>query len=204
MTKQIISLAVMLGTLSVQSHSADVPCPAAAEITGVDSSFQIEQVRASANDPRTLQDKHFILWEYAGAVRERELAKVVEQRAIDPEIRALAQLVRDGHQAGMDAMVPAATELKLCLPNEPTRHESAAIEAIRALSPADLEHFFLRRQRAMHAWDITVFEDYASVVTNPKLKKYIIATRAPLRKHAEIVDRLANKKGIVGRLRAVE
>jgi hypothetical protein len=204
MTKLII-LAAVLGTLAAPSHGADAPCTNAVAVnTGLDSNLQVEQMRAAANDPRTLEDKHFILWEYAGALRERELAKVVEQRASDPEVRALARLVRDGHQAGMDAMIPAATELNLCLPDRPTRHESGAIEALRALSPVDLERFFLRRQRAMHAWDITVFEDYTAAATSLNLKKYVVATRAPLREHAEIVDRVANKKGIAGRLRAAE
>lgn len=204
MTKLII-LAAVLGALAAPSQGADAPCTNAVAVnTGLDSNSQVEQARASADDPRTLEDKHFILWEYAGALRERELAKVVEQRARDPEVRALARLVRDGHQAGMDAMIPAATELNLCLPDRPTRHESAAIEAMRALPPEDLERFFLRRQRAMHAWDITVFADYAAAANNAKLKKYVVATRAPLREHAEFVDRVANKKGIAGRLRAVE
>jgi hypothetical protein len=84
------------------------------------------------------------------------------------------------------------------LPERESPAELAAIEATRALSAADLELFFLRRQRAMHAWDITVFDDYGAATKNPQLKRYVEATRAPLRKHAQQVVDLANKKGIAG------
>jgi hypothetical protein len=165
-----------------------------------DMAGQVRQLRAAVNDPATIDDKLFILWEYAGALRERELAIAVLAKTADPEVKALAELVRDGHQLGMDAMRPSATELGLTLPERSTEVERAAIEAAAALPTADLERFFLRRQRAMHAWDVTVFDDYHAVAANASLKRYVAATRQPLRQHAELVVKLANKKGIPGGL----
>jgi hypothetical protein len=69
---------------------------------------------------------------------------------------------------------------------------------------ADLERFFLRRQRAMHAWDLTVFDDFGAVAKNDRLKRYVAGTRKPLRDHAETVVRLANKKGIPGGLTTIQ
>jgi hypothetical protein len=157
---------------------------------------QAAQFQAARGDPATLDDKLFILWEYGGALRERALAEVVLAKATDPAIKDLAVLVRDGHQLGMDAMKPPAAQLGLRLPTAPTSLERAAIDAAAALPPRELEAFFLRRQRAMHAWDIKVFEDYAGVARNAALKRYVAATIAPLREHADTVDRLARKSGV--------
>jgi hypothetical protein len=168
-----------------------------------DQSVQTTQLRAMAREPDTIDDKLFVLWEYAGALRERELAKAVLNKAVDPEVKALAVLVRDGHQAGMDRMVPVARELRIALPEGPTEVELAAIDAAAALPPVDLERFFLRRQRAMHAWDITVFEDFATVAKNPTLRRYVADTRAPLREHAVTVVQLSNKRGIPGGLTTI-
>jgi hypothetical protein len=166
--------------------------------------LQVKQLGTLANDPKSIEDKLFVLWEYAGALRERELAKIVLNKATDPEVKALAILVRDGHQAGINTMEPIAHELGIVLPDGPTRTELAAIEAAGALPPADLERFFLRRQRAMHAWDITVFEDFGAVAANESLKRYVNETRVPLRDHAATVVRLANNRGIPGGLTAIQ
>jgi putative membrane protein len=168
----------------------------AAAHVAVAEGAQVAQLRGAGTSPESIDDKLFVLWEYAGALRERALAAVVEKRAVDPEVGALAKLVRDGHQLGMDVMRPIAVDLAITLPEVPTAIELAAIEAASKLPPADLERFFLRRQRAMHAWDVTVFDDYGAVAKNERLKRYVAATRAPLREHAALVDRLARKKGV--------
>ncbi|WP_178130538.1 DUF4142 domain-containing protein [Reyranella sp. CPCC 100927] len=172
--------------------------PAAAQ--SADDAVQAAAYRAAARDPRQLDDKLFILWEYAGALREQALARIVLKATNDPEIKALATMVIDGHQLGMDIMRPIAAELGVVLPQQPTAIDLAAIEAAGALPPDALELFFLRRQRAMHAWDITVFDDYLSAARNKGLKRYVAATRAPLREHAEWVNRVAAKRGIEGGL----
>lgn len=95
-------------------------------------------------------------------------------------------------------MLEPARQLGRVLPMEPTAVESAAFDAASALLPEELEMLFLRRQRAMHAWDITVFNDYATAAHEPTLRRYVEATKAPLRKHARIVVELANKRGLAG------
>lgn len=144
-----------------------------------------------------------MLWEYAGALRERDLAKAVLAKSQNAEVRSLNTLVRDGHQAGVNAMKPIAVELGIVLPAAPTAIEVGAIDAASALPPADLDRFFLRRQRATHAWDVTVFDDYGTTARNVGLKRYVAATRDPLRQHAETVVRLANEMGIAGGLTTI-
>lgn len=188
-------IALWAALLAPGAMAAEAGRPAIAE-----EAAQAQQLRAWAGDPATLDDRLFVQWEYAGALRERELAKTVLRRSEDPEIRALAVLVRDGHQAGIDIMVPIAADLQIVLPTEPTAIDRAAIEAAAALPPAALDRFFLRRQRAMHAWDITVFDDFGTVAKNERLQRYVADVRAPLRDHADTVVRLANARGIPGGL----
>ncbi|TWT10618.1 DUF4142 domain-containing protein [Reyranella sp. CPCC 100927] len=193
--RPFLSAAFLVLTFGVSTMTA---APAAAQ--SADDAVQAAAYRAAARDPRQLDDKLFILWEYAGALREQALARIVLKATNDPEIKALATMVIDGHQLGMDIMRPIAAELGVVLPQQPTAIDLAAIEAAGALPPDALELFFLRRQRAMHAWDITVFDDYLSAARNKGLKRYVAATRAPLREHAEWVNRVAAKRGIEGGL----
>ncbi|NEU96767.1 hypothetical protein [Bradyrhizobium uaiense] len=70
--------------------------------------------------------------------------------------------------------------------------------------PTDqLVRYFLIRQRVMHAWDITIFTDYASVAADDQLRQYVRDTLAPLRRHAELVVRLSNARGIRGGLATI-
>ena len=131
----------------------------------------------------------------AGALREQALARVVLNATRDSDMKALATMV--------DIMRPIAAELGITFPERPTAIELAAIEAVVALPPAALELYFLCRQRAMHAWDITVFDDYLAAASNERLKQYVAATRAPLREHADWVNRVARKKGIEGGLTVI-
>ena len=48
-----------------------------------DESVQTRQLRAVAQRGDSIDDKLFVLWEYAGALRERELAKAVLSKADD-------------------------------------------------------------------------------------------------------------------------
>lgn len=173
---------------------------ACAQATGsaARSDPQIDQLEALAVKPAAaIDDSLFILWEYGGALRERALARAVLTKAADPEVRALAGLVRDGHQAGMDAMTGPASELGLTLPTQPTALETAAIAAAQALPVRQFEDFFIRRQRSMHAWDVTAFDDFRRTATNPALRAYVDAVRAPLREHSGQVDRLARRRGLM-------
>lgn len=189
----------VLWTLVVISGGAMVSGPATAQ----SADDPAAAYRAAARQPGKLDDTLFILWEYAGALREQALARVVLRTTGDPDIKALATMVIDGHQLGMDIMRPIAAELGITLPQRPTAIELAAVEAAGALPPAALDLFFLRRQRAMHAWDITVFDDYLGAASNARLKQYVAATRAPLREHADWVNRVARKRGIEGGLTVI-
>jgi len=169
----------------------------------LDEQSQIKQVRASAKELRSISDKHFVLEEHQGALRERALAEIVLERGSDPEIMELGRLVRDGHQLGIDKLRSIAADLKITLPCNLSALEQANLDAIQALPSDELVRFFLLRQRVMHAWDITVFADFADVAVNDQLKQYVRDTLPPLRRHAELVVRLSNARGIRGGLVAV-
>jgi hypothetical protein len=64
----------------------------------------------------------------------------------------------------------------------------------------EIERFFLRRQRAMHARDLTVFKDYATAARHPDLRRYVEATIPPLVEHARQVEVAAASRGITGRI----
>jgi hypothetical protein len=169
----------------------------------LDERSQITQLGLSTKEPRSIGDKHFVLEEHQGALRERALAEIVLERVSDPEIMELGRVVRDGHQLGIDRLRSIATTLNIALPCNLSPLEQANLDAIQALPSAELARFFLIRQRVMHAWDITIFTDYANVAANDQLKQYVRETLPPLRRHADLVVRLSNARGIRGGLVAV-
>src|SRR6266404_2845812 len=139
----------------------------------LDEQAQIKQLDRSAKETRFVSDKHFVLEEHQGALRERALAEIVLERVSDPDIEELGKVVRDGHQLGIDRLRSIAAGLSITLPCNLSPLEQANLDLIKALPTAELVRFFLIRQRVMHAWDITIFTDYANVAVNDQLKQYV-------------------------------
>jgi len=166
----------------------------------LDEKAQIKQLNLSAKEPRSISDKHFVIEEHQGALRERALAEIVLERVSDPDIEDLGKVVRDGHQLGIDRLRSIAAGLNITLPCNLSPLEQANLDLIQTLPTDELVRFFLIRQRVMHAWDITIFTDYANFAVDDQLKQYVRDTLAPLRRHAELVVRLSNARGVHGGL----
>lgn len=208
-TKATVALAAVLATVCAFAGSAGQTAPDKRVINRdsgcsvLDERSQIKQLSLSAEEPRSVSDKHFVLEEHQGALRERALAEIVLGRVNDPDIEELGRVVRDGHQLGIDRLRSIAKVLNITLPCNLSPLEQANLDLIQALPTDELVRFFLIRQRVMHAWDITIFTDYVNFAANDQLKQYVRDTLPPLRRHAELVVRLSNARGIRGGLFAV-
>jgi len=160
----------------------------------------VNQIGAVTDDPSQINDKLFIITEYEIGMRERALAEIIFERTTDADVKALAKTVREGHQLGIDKLISIASALKISLPDKISTAEQAKLDIVRKMPAGEIPRFFLIHQKAIHAWDITIFTDYANFAVNEQLKKYIQETQQPLRVHAEQVVQIANKKGIEGSL----
>lgn len=163
-------------------------------------SSPVKQIGSITDDPSLLNDKLFVITEYEIGVRERALAEIIFERTTDVDVKTLAKTVRQGHQLGIDKLVSIAKELKISLPDKISPAEQAKLDIVRKLPAGEIPQFFLIHQKAIHAWDITIFTDYANFAVNEQLKQYIHETQQPLRTHADQVVQIANKKGIGGSL----
>jgi hypothetical protein len=66
--------------------------------------------RHTANDVSSMRD---VLRTYRPALRERDLAKRVAERALPRDVAELARVVRDGHELGIEELRRVAAELAL-------------------------------------------------------------------------------------------
>jgi predicted outer membrane protein len=164
------------------------------------NSSSARQIGAAIDDPSLINDKLFVITEYEIGMRERALAEIVFERTTDPDVKALAKTVREGHQSGIDKLVSIASTLKIPLPDKISTADLIKLDIVQKMPAAEIPRFFLIHQKAIHAWDITIFSDYANFAVNEQLKKYILETQQPLRMHAEQVVLIANKKGVEGSL----
>ena len=142
-------------------------------------------------------DKTFVIEEHAGAIRECAMADMIIKHTTDTELKALAQMVKDGHQAGIDQLEAIAAELKVTLVTEPFDVDVNKIELLRSMTSQELARYYLIHQQSMHGWDIAAFTSYANHAQNESLKKYVLGTIAPLKEHADQVVTLGRSKGII-------
>jgi predicted outer membrane protein len=163
-------------------------------------SLPAKQIGTITGDPALINDKLFVITEYEIGMRERALAEIIFERTTDADVKALAKTVREGHQLGIDKLISIASALKVSLPDKISDAEQVKLDIVRKMPAGEIPRFFLIHQRAIHAWDITIFTDYANFAVNEQLKQYIQETQQPLREHAKEVVQIANKKGIGGSL----
>ena len=180
-------ITILLATAGAPMAQAPAPYDAAAAES---------QYRALAADPAAMPDRLFVLQENAIGLREQAIAKAVAARATDPAVREIAARFADAHGQGVAALRKAAGEIGIAVPHAITPLETAQIDALGAMPPRALEDWWLLHQRAVHAWDIATFADYAGRTRQPTLAPYVRAVIAPLRAQSAEIDRLAATRGI--------
>lgn len=187
----MVGVAVVIGAMlavpAAQGQSTDPEWQAA------------EQYRALAREPAAMPDRLFVLQENAVGLRERAIARLVAAHATDAAVREIAVRFADAHGQGVATLRKIASEIGIAVPMAITSVEAAQIDALRALPSSELETWWLLHQRAMHAWDIATFRDYAGRSRQKTLDGYVRAVIEPLRKHSAEIDRLAGRRGLTAR-----
>lgn len=153
--------------------------------------------RQLAQQPAAMPDRLFVLQENAIGLREQAIAQLVAERALDPRVKEIAGRFADAHGAGVAMLQRIAGGMGIEIPDAITTLETAQLDALRALQPRDLETWWLLHQRAMHAWDIATFTDYAGRSTNADLDRYVRSVIKPLRTHSTEIDRLVETGELV-------
>ncbi|MFT3784650.1 MAG: DUF4142 domain-containing protein [Tepidisphaeraceae bacterium] len=162
-----------------------------------DSDSQMQQTLMKiAQDPNTAPDKLFALGTAAGNMWEVEFARLAQEKAQDPQVKELARMIEQDHQAANQQLMQWAQQNNLDLPKSLPAEKQAKLSILRALPADKFETCYVIDMKADHAKDITSFRDHAKTLQDPALKQWTQQTLTKLEQHGQHVLQVAQAKNL--------
>lgn len=105
---------------------------------------------------------------------EVQAAKIAEQRAKDPKVKALAQMIDKDHTASMAKMKSVLAQAKVAAAPAAALDDrrTGMINNLKAAGDADFDLAYLHQQLAAHTEALTLHKEYASGGDNDALKAF--------------------------------
>lgn len=157
-----------------------------------------QQMMRIAKSGDKAPDQLFALMAANGNLFEVEFARLVNEKSQDQQIKQLAQHIMQEHQQANQRLQPAAQDLGLTLPTSLPSHKQQVLQVYRAMPVDKLETCFILENKALHAKDVTSYNDHTKTVQNEKLRAYVTETLPKLQQHTQMIVKAAQAKGISG------
>ena len=124
-----------------------------------------------------------------------ELSEVALQRSQHPEVRRLAQRVRDTHLRGYDDLLALAGQAGLETPDSIDLEQRGIKSRLTALSGAAFDREYLAALRLNQQRDIALFRSYAKSGEDPGLKDWATQQLTTLRREQQQTDAVTRELG---------
>ena len=160
-------------------------------------SAQLDKI---ASMPDKAADALFVLDAAKGNLFEVEFARLAGQKAQDPQVKELAQMIQKDHQQANEQLKPIAQKMQLELPTSLPSDKQKMLSVYQAMSVQDFETCFILENKAAHAKQITSFADHQKSVKDEGLRGYVSATLPKLQQHGQHVQQVAASKGFTGEM----
>ena len=145
--------------------------------------------------PEMAGDKLFVLSAAGGNMFESEFSKLVASKVTDAKVKELAEMVGKDHMMANETLMPIAKKMGLDLPTALPSEKALKLEVLGAMPPEELGKAYLMMQRAIHAHDVTMFADHASMAKDSDLKAFINETLPKLKEHGAHINMVAKDMG---------
>jgi len=130
------------------------------------------QLRQFAQDPKTAADKMFVLHAAMGNQYETELARQVQQKAQNQQVKQLAQHIIDDHQKANEQLQRVAQQLDVRIPQQLPDEKRAKIQLFTSLPEEQLDKQYITAMQADHASDLIKYRATAQTAQNQAVKDY--------------------------------
>jgi len=156
--------------------------------------------RAGAADTtgNTLSSKgsSFVKEAAAGNQSEIALAQLAQEKAQNPEVKNLAQMLQQDHQKAQEKLQTIAQAHGLTLDTSPTWTQKRAQGKLEKLSGAEFDQQYTKDMLEDHVTDIKKFQKVAQTVEDTDVKQYAQETLPTLQTHLQHAASAAKSAGV--------
>ncbi len=145
-------------------------------------------VGTAAGPAGATTDAGFVANAAIGGLYEVEAGRIAMERARNPAIKRIGQMMVTDHSKAGDALKPIATAAGLTLPTSLDQRHQGLIDNLRGATDQDFDRVYLQQQEAAHNETAALLETYGRVGGNEALKGWAAQTLPVVRSHQEMVD----------------
>jgi putative membrane protein len=132
----------------------------------------------------------------SGNLAEIATAQLAQQKAQNPEIKSLAQMIQQDHQQAQEKLQTIAQAHGLALEQNPSWSQKRAQSKLEKLNGADFDQQYAKDMLEDHVTDIKKFQKASQQVEDTDVKQYAQDTLPTLQKHLEHAETAAKSAGV--------
>lgn len=131
-----------------------------------------------------------------GNQAEIAMADIAVQKAQNPEVKQLAQMIRDNHQQAQQKLQTLAQTHGVTLKDTPGLGDRLEESRLKKTSGADFDKEYTTLMLKDHEKDINKFQKAANQITETDVKEYAQNCLSTLRKHFDHAEKAARSVGV--------
>jgi putative membrane protein len=157
--------------------------------------------QANANQDPTgssqMADKAFVHDALEGGMAEVQLGQLALQKSSNDDVKQFAQKMIDDHTKLGDEMKQVAVQMKLKVPDSPSKKDKSAIAKLQALNGDDFDKAYIKDMVKDHQQDLKDFKQEAQNTQSPDLKKVVNQGGQVIEEHLQMIQQIAQKNNVV-------
>jgi putative membrane protein len=149
------------------------------------------EMKAGAMTPQA-----FLNYAAQDDLAEIQLAKIVDQKSNDNNLKQMAQKLGSDHQQNLQKLQQIAEQQGVTLPDKLDAKRQAKLDRLSKLSGSEFDKAYVREQVKDHRKDIAKFQKEEASTNNPAIKSFASETLGTLQKHLQIAESNAQQLGV--------
>jgi putative membrane protein len=153
----------------------------------------LQQIQQS---PEQAGDKLFVLCAAIDNQYEIMLSQQAAQKAQNPEVKKLAQMIMQDHQQATQQLQKVAQQMQMQVPQGLPSLKQQEIQIIASLPSDQFDKQYVAKMHESHAKDVAAFGGQMSLARSQELKQFVAQTLPKLQQHQQHVQRTAQAIGL--------
>jgi putative membrane protein len=183
------------------SDQAGQAVQAGAQQQGQHQGQQVDQQLTRAfqqiqQSPEQAGDKLFVLCAAIDNQYEIQFSQQAMQKAQNPEVKKLAQMIVQDHQQASQQLQKVAQQMQLQVPQGLPSLKQQEIQVLSSLSSDQFDKQYVAKMHASHAMAVAAFGAQASLAQSQELKQFVTQALPKLQQHQQHVQRTAQAIGL--------
>ncbi|WP_183562036.1 DUF4142 domain-containing protein [Mucilaginibacter sp. SP1R1] len=123
-----------------------------------------------------------------GGMAEVAVAKVAEQKAMNPKVKDFAAMMVKDHSQANDALMAIAKTKNITLPAAPSEDKQKELTDLSAKTGKDFDKAYVDAMIDGHKKTISLFEDASKDCKDPELKAFATNTLPTIKGHLAAIE----------------